>query len=164
MKPGSWEGDERRGERRRAHRSFDSAGLVVRNRWPPRSFLRGRIRGKDHGRIGFRIRTPPRDGSIRFRSLDDLGLLRLSGIAPNIHTKFPRATGHAAFKDDIVGIEVVDSLDVLLHLGYGETPPPIDVQNADQQSVDLVGDWQDGGEETGGVLEVGVEGGIVEGG
>ena len=33
----------------------------------------------------------------------------------------------------------------------------------DQQSVDLVGNWQDGREETCGVLEVGVKGGIAEG-
>jgi len=91
-------------------------------------------------------------------------MLRLSGITPNVHTKFSSTTGHAAFKDDIIGVEVVDSLDTFLHLCHGEMAPPIDIQNADQQSVDLVGNRQDDGEETGGVLEVGVEGGIVEGG
>jgi hypothetical protein len=45
-----------------------------------------------------------------------------------------------------------------------ETPPPVNIQNADQQSIDLVGNWEDGGEEAGGVLEVGVEGGIAKGG
>lgn len=122
------------------------------------------MRGKDHGRIGFRIRTPPRDGNIRFRSLNALDLLRLSGVAPNIHTKLPSTTGHAAFEDDVIRIEVVDPLDTFLHLGHGETPPPIDIQNADQQSVDLVGNRKNGGKETGGVLEIGVKGGIVEGG
>ena len=90
--------------------------------------------------------------------------MRLSGITPNIHTQFPGATGHAAFEDDVIGIEVVDPLDVFLHLRDCETSPPVDIQNADQQSVDLVGNRQDGGEEAGGVLEVGVEGGITEGG
>jgi hypothetical protein len=90
--------------------------------------------------------------------------LRLSGITPNIHTKFPSATSHATFEDDVIGVEVVDSLDAFLHLGHGETPPPVNIQNSDQQSVDLVGNWQDGGKETGGVLEVGVECGIAEGG
>jgi len=52
-------------------------------------------------------------------------------------------------------------LSIRLTLCHGETPPPIIIQIADQQSVE---NRQDGGEETGGVLEVGVEGGIVEGG
>ena len=141
LKSGPWEGDERGGERRRTHRSFDSASFGIRNRWPPRSLLRGRIRGKDHGCIGFRIRTPPRDGSVRFGSLDDLGLLRLSGITPNVHPKFPCATSHAAFKDDVIRVKVVDSPDVFLHLCHGGAPPPVDIQNADQESVDLVGNW-----------------------
>lgn len=98
------------------------------------------------------------------RSLDDLGLLRLSGITPNVHPKLPGATSHAAFEDDIVGVEVVDSPDVLLHFGNGETLSPINIQHADQQSIDLVRDWQDCGEEAGGVLEVCTEGGVVQGG
>ena len=111
----------------------------IRNRWSPCSFLRGRIQGKDHGGIRSRIRTPPRDGSIRFGSLDDLGLLRLSGITPNIHTKFPGATGQAAFENGVIGLEVVGSLDTFLHFGHGEKLPPVGIRDADQRSVDLVG-------------------------
>ena len=81
-----------------------------------------------------------------------------SGITP----KFPGATGHGAFENDVIGVKVVDSLDAFLRFGHGETPP-VNIQNADQQSVDLVGNWGNGGEEVGGVLEVGVEGGIAEG-
>jgi hypothetical protein len=95
-------------------------------------------------------------------SLDDLGLLRLSGIAPNVHPKFPSATGHATFKDDVIRVKLVDLPDVFLHLCNGETPPPIDVQNANEQSVDLVEDWQDGREEVDGILEVGAEGGVAK--
>ena len=146
------------------HRSFDSASFAIQNRRTPRSFLRGRIRGKDRGGIRFRIRTPPRDGSVRFGIFDDLGLLRLSGITPNVHTAFPGATSHTAFENDVIGVEVIDSLDTFLHFGHRETPPPVEIQNADQQSVDLVGNRENGGEEAGGVLEVGVEGGVTEGG
>ena len=150
-------------ERRRTHRSFDSVFLVVRNRWSPRGSLRGRICGKDHGGIRFRIRAPPRDGSVRFGSLDNIGLLRLASIAPNVHPKFPGAPSHAPFKYDVIGVKVVNSPDIFLHLGYGETSSPVDIQNADQQSIDLVGDRQDGGEETDGVLEVGTKSGVAEG-
>jgi hypothetical protein len=90
--------------------------------------------------------------------------LRLSGITPNVHPKFPSATGHAAFKDDVIRVKVVDPLDVFLHFCNGETPPPIDIQNANEQSVDLVGYWQDGGEEADGILEVGAECGVAKGG
>ena len=59
--------------------------------------------------------------------------------------KFPDAMSHAPFENDVIGVEVIDSLDAFLHLGHGETPPPVDIQNADQQSVDLVGNRENGG-------------------
>ena len=90
--------------------------------------------------------------------------MRLSGITPNIHTKFLGATSHAAFENDVIEVEAIDSLDGFLHFGRGEMPPPIDIQNANQQSVDLVGNRENGGEEAGGALEAGTEGGVTEGG
>ena len=89
---------------------------------------------------------------------------RLSGITPDIPTKFPGMTGHGTLENVVVGVEVVDSLDGLLHFVHGETPPPVDIQNADQQRVDLVGNRENGRGEAGEVLEVGVEGGIADGG
>lgn len=60
---------------------------------------------------------------------------------------------HVASKDDDVGEEVLGSIDAFVRLGHSELLPPLDIQNADQQSVDLIGNWQDGGEETGGLPE-----------
>ena len=150
-------------EGRRARRRFDNAFLVVQNRWTPRGFLRGRICRKDRGGIKFRTRTPPRDGSVHFGSLNDIGLLRLASITLNVHPKFPGATSNVPFKYDIIGVKFVDPLDALLHLGYSETTSPVDIQNADQQRVDLVGDRQDCGKEMGGVLEVGAKSRVAEG-
>ena len=103
-------GDEGGGEGRWAYRSFDSASFPIQNRWSPRSFPRGRIRGKDHGGIIFRIRTPPRGGGIRFGRLDSLGLLWLSGATSSTRTKFPSATGQAAFGNGVIGVGIVGSL------------------------------------------------------
>ena len=47
---------------------------------------------------------------------------------------------------------------------WAATSNPVDIQNADQQTVDLVRNRENGGEEAGGVLEVGAGGGVTEGG
>lgn len=79
-------------------------------------------------------------------------------------SQVPKCNEPTTFKDEVVGIKVVDSLDIFLHLCHGETPPLADTQSADQQSVDLIGNGRDGSEEAGGVLEVGAEGEVAKGG
>ena len=66
-------------------------------------------------------------------------MLRFSDTGSDIDTKVPSATGHAALEHDVATVGIVNSLNVFLHFGHTVTPPPVDIQNADQQSMDLLG-------------------------
>ena len=81
-----------------------------------------------------------------------------------VHPKFPIAISHVPLKDDVTGVEIIYSFDVFLHLRHVGTPSPVDVQDANQQSVNLIGNRQDRREKTGGIPEVGTEGRIGRGG
>jgi hypothetical protein len=73
------------------------------------------------------------------------------------------AASHAAFENDTVRIEGFHLLNCAAQLGKSHPLSPINLEHADENTVNLAGDGENGGEEARRVTKVGLEGRVGSG-
>lgn len=90
-----------------------------------------------------------------------LGLCGLLAVGVCAKARLPGTPRHTVLEDHVGRVEVVDRLERVAHLAEGDAVPPVDLESAREEEVDLLGDRQHGREEVERVLEVRLESAVV---